>query len=103
MDSSSSIVPAVFATIALRNYEGCAQRNIAWVDQSLAEDNPLERRYGVARAIDRYRDPADMPVVRLVDGGVTDNLGVRGSMMSPIAHYGNVPGMAGAFADRKDT
>lgn len=38
-----------------------------------------------------------MPVVQLVDGGVTDNLGVRGSMMSPVAHYGNVPDMAGAF------
>lgn len=38
-----------------------------------------------------------MPLVRLIDGGITDNLGVRGSIMSPVAHYGNVPDMAGAF------
>lgn len=38
-----------------------------------------------------------MPTLRLVDGGVTDNLGVRGSMMSPVAQYGDVLSMAGAF------
>ena len=38
-----------------------------------------------------------MPILRLVDGGVTDNLGVRGSMMSPVAHYGNVADMGSAF------
>lgn len=95
--AASSTIPVVFATIALRNYEKCAQRNFAWVDQALAEDSPLDRRFGVARALDRYRDPVHMPMVQLVDGGVTDNLGVRGSMMSPVAHYGNVPDMAGAF------
>ena len=41
-----------------------------------------------------------MPVVRLVDGGITDNLSVRGSIMSPVTHYGNVPDMAGAFTQQ---
>jgi len=39
-----------------------------------------------------------MPLAQLVDGGVTDNLGVRDSMMSPVAHRGNVGDMAGAFS-----
>ncbi len=95
--AASSAVPAVFATIALRNYEDCPQRHVGWVDQALAEDNQLDRRYAVARTLERYSRPDRMPVVQLVDGGVTDNLGVRGSMMSPVAHYGNVPDMAGAF------
>jgi NTE family protein len=57
----------------------------------------LDRRYTVARALERYSNPERMPVLRLVDGAVTDNLGVRGSMMSPVAQEGNVPDMAGAF------
>ena len=36
-------------------------------------------------------------LIRLVDGGVTDNLGIRGSIVSPVAHYGNVRDMNGAF------
>ncbi len=99
--AASSAVPVVFATIALRNYEDCPQRHDSWVDQSLAEDSPLDRRYAVARALERYSRPDRMPVVQLVDGGVTDNLGVRGSMMSPVAHYGNVPDMAGAFTTQQ--
>jgi NTE family protein len=99
--AASSAVPAAFATIALRNYAECQQRHIAWVDQALEQDSPLDRRYALARALERYRRPDRMPVVHLVDGGVTDNLGVRGSMMSPVAHYGDVPNMAGAFSSRQ--
>ena len=55
----------------------------------------------MARALERYSHPDRMPILRLVDGGVTDNLGVRGSMMSPVAHLGNVPDMAGAFTPQQ--
>lgn len=95
---ASAAVPGPFAPIALRNYPDCPQRHQPWVAQSLAQDNLLARRYAVALALSRYDDPKKMPILRLVDGGVTDNLGVRGSMMSPVAQYGNVPDMAGAFS-----
>ena len=94
---ASAAVPGPFAPIALRNYPDCPQRHQPWVAQSLAHDDLLDRRYAVARALSRYDDPQQMPILRLVDGGVTDNLGVRGSMMSPVAQYGDVPDMAGAF------
>ncbi|WP_394697529.1 patatin-like phospholipase family protein [Pseudoxanthomonas japonensis] len=94
---ASSAVPGPFASMALRNYDGCNERNQPWVADALAHDSFLERRRAVALALERYAIPDRMPVVRLVDGGVTDNLGVRGSMMSPVAHYGNVPEMSGAF------
>ncbi|TAL85650.1 MAG: patatin-like phospholipase family protein [Rhodanobacter sp.] len=94
---ASAAVPPAFAPMALRNYKDCPQRHKAWVADALAHDAVLDRRYTVARALERYSDPARMPVLRLVDGGVTDNLGVRGSMMSPVAQEGDVPDMAGAF------
>ncbi len=55
---ASSAVLGSFASIRLHNYEDCTQR---------------------------YSHPDRMPNIWLVDGGVTDNLGVRGSMMSPVA------------------
>ncbi len=94
---ASSSVPGAFAPVALKNYADCPQRHPAWVAEALATDDVLERRYAVARALKRYSRPDQIPVLRLVDGGVTDNLGVRGSMMSPVAHRGDVPAMAGAF------
>jgi NTE family protein len=95
---ASSAVPGIFGAVALRNFDGCPTKEAPWVLEALDNDDVLERRYAVARALVRYRDVRRLPVVRLVDGGVTDNLGVRGSMMSPVAHHGNVPDMAGAFS-----
>lgn len=95
---ASSAVPVIFAPIAVRNYDmDCAARRDSWVPYELEIDDPYTRQHQVARALNRYYDPERMPIVRLLDGGITDNLGVRGSMMSPIAHYGNVEDMAGAF------
>lgn len=94
---ASSSVPGPFSTMALRNYGGCRERSQPWVREALEHDGVLERRRAVALALDRYSRPDRMPILRLVDGGVTDNLGVRGSMMSPVAHYGDVAAMAGAF------
>lgn len=96
---ASSALPGPFSSIALRNFPDCPERHQPWVEDALAHDEVMDRRRVVAQALSRYRDATRMPVLRLVDGGVTDNLGVRGSMMSPVAHYGNVPDMAGAFTD----
>jgi NTE family protein len=94
---ASSAVPGPFASIALRNYDDCSERHRSWVADALIHDDFLERRRAVALALDRYSHPDRMPILRLVDGGVTDNLGVRGSMMSPVAQYGDVLDMSGAF------
>lgn len=96
---ASSALPGPFSSMALRNYPDCPERHQPWVEDALAHDEVMDRRRVVAQALSRYSDSTRMPVLRLVDGGVTDNLGVRGSMMSPVAHYGNVPDMAGAFTE----
>lgn len=98
---ASSAVPGLFGSVTLLNHAGgcpkMANSRNSWVKNSLASDSILDRRYQVARALERYFDPRNMPIVRLVDGGVTDNLGIRGSIVSPVAHYGNVLEMRGAF------
>jgi len=96
---ASAAVPIVFAPIVLRNYPGpCPGRSPPWVEQALAERNPADRRFHAATALASYSDPQAVPYVRLVDGGIIDNLGVRGSIMSEVNHYGRVLEMAGAFS-----
>ena len=96
---ASAAVPLVFAPIVLRNFAGhCPGRNPLWVRQALAERNPADRRFHAATALASYADPEAVPYVRLVDGGIVDNLGVRGSIMSEVNHYGHVLEMAGAFS-----
>ena len=100
---ASSAVPVLFAPITLRNYAGnClpqALQRTSWVPHSLTNDSIVDRRYQVARSLQRYFDNQRMPLIRLVDGGVTDNLGIRGSIVSPVAHFGNVMEMKGAFSE----
>ncbi|MEQ1755923.1 MAG: patatin-like phospholipase family protein [Micropepsaceae bacterium] len=96
---ASAAMPVIFAPVAVRNFDtNCRERNESWVPAVLKRRDLFTREYQVARGLSRYFDPRTLPIVRLVDGGVTDNLGVRGSMMSPVAHYGNVADMAGAFS-----
>lgn len=99
---ASSAVPGYFAPIAVRNYDiDCRERRESWVSKALSTGNIFRREYQVALAMQSYSFPPRMPIVRLVDGGITDNLGVRGSMMSPVLHYGDVDDMAGAFDEHR--
>lgn len=97
---ASSTVPPAFAPIRLRNFSGCQARNKPWIEDALETRDLRSRRFAVAQALSRYLEPDNMPVLNLADGGITDNIGVRGSMMSPVAHRGNVQQMAGAFSEQ---
>lgn len=89
----------VLAPLVLRNHGGdCPERTPRWVSQALANHDPADRRFHAATALSTYADPKAVPYVRLVDGGIVDNLGVRGSIMSEVNHYGRVLEMAGAFS-----
>jgi len=94
---ASSMVPPAFAPLRLRNYSGCDAKTKPWINEALQARNLLSREFAVAHGVSRYSEPEDMPYLNLADGGITDNIGVRGSMMSPIAHRGNVEKMTGAF------
>ncbi|MEF8730688.1 MAG: patatin-like phospholipase family protein [Candidatus Accumulibacter meliphilus] len=96
---ASAAVPFLFSPVVLRNYPGpCAGRNPPWVTQALAERNPADRRFHAATALSSYSDANAVPNVWLIDGGIVDNLGIRGSIMSEVNHYGRVLEMAGAFS-----
>ena len=82
--ATSSAVPVVLSPVTLNNYGGtCGYTFPPWVDDIL-EVEEGERPAG--RALERYKDMSALhdgsnrPFLHLVDGGVSDNIGVRGVM-----------------------
>ncbi len=87
--TASSAVPIVFPAIALRNYAGrCGYEKPAWLDEALASRKQVPRRYHIASEMNAYLDPEAAPYIHLVDGGIADNLGVRGPLDNVIVEGG---------------
>ncbi len=55
----------------------------------------------MALGLERYRDARRLPTVRLVEGAVTNNHGMRGSRMNPVLRFGNVADIEGAFDQQR--
>jgi NTE family protein len=88
--AASNGFPGLFSPITLTNHAAdCAGRKPGWERRVPEADrrNPLSRLGVQAAAIDRYLDPSRTRYVHLVDGGVSDNLGLRvaGQMMQNLA------------------
>ena len=79
--ASSSAVPLVLSPLTFNNYGGnCGYREPTWVRQFRDPDNrlrPAGRALQRIREMDSFKDGANRPFLHLVDGGVSDNLGVR--------------------------
>jgi NTE family protein len=82
--ATSSAVPMVLSPVTFDNYGGtCSYKYPPWVEDILKLE-PNMRPMG--RALERYRqmgefsDGTNRPYIHLVDGGVSDNIGVRGVM-----------------------
>jgi NTE family protein len=80
--ATSSAVPIVLSAVTFNNYGGsCGYQYPAWV-KNVAD--PEHRSRPAGRALQRYREMQDFqnskdrPYIHLVDGGVSDNIGVRG-------------------------
>jgi NTE family protein len=73
--ASSSAVPLLLSPMTVRNYAGqCPQS--ALVHEPPADANLSARLLHMVA--NSYRDVQERPFIHLVDGGVVDNLGVRG-------------------------
>ena len=80
--ATSSAVPAVLSPVTYHNYGGsCAAVMPAWVHDVTKPSGP-ERPAGRAllryRDIQSFEDSKNRPYLHVVDGGVSDNLGLRG-------------------------
>jgi NTE family protein len=86
--AASSAVPVAFAPVTLENHTGCKLKKEQWPDYYAAagtSDNPRVRV--LAEGIESYFDKENRRFIYLVDGGVTDNLGIR-SLYDNIEYTG---------------
>jgi NTE family protein len=80
--AASSAVPVVLSPITINNYGGsCGHREPAWLEPFTDTANPPRP---VARMLKRLQEMRELddgvknPYLHLVDGGISDNLGLRG-------------------------
>jgi NTE family protein len=76
--TASSAVPGLFSPITIKNYAGnCELEQPAWMRDALEDKNTTIRKKE-AQGLTDYLDREQQPWLHLVDGGVSDNLGLRG-------------------------
>lgn len=76
--AASSAVPVLLTPITLRNYAGrCGYRPPEWFIEALKARDVARRRYQDADRLFTYLDALDKPYIHLVDGGLSDNLGLK--------------------------
>ena len=80
--SASSAVPVVLSTVTLNNYGGTCNADVpAWVKMFTQSDNPPRPAARAIRELNEGQALADgvnRPYIHLVDGGISDNVGMRG-------------------------
>ena len=77
--AASSSVPMVFAPITLNNNGGHCQYTppLQLVSDSEAGKRQLQTRKEFFERFQKYSDSKNRPYIHLIDGGLTDNLGMR--------------------------
>jgi NTE family protein len=78
--AASSAFPILLSPLTLRNYaaEGCEYRTPVWLANALRPENP-PRRAALAHDVFSYQaNKSERPYVHLLDGGLSDNIGLRG-------------------------
>ena len=80
--AASSAVPVVLSPVTINNYGGTCNRVAPpWAKPFIESDNPPRPAARVIRALkaeEAFGDSVHRPYLHLVDGGVADNLGMRG-------------------------
>jgi len=80
--ATSSAVPVVLSALTFDNYGGtCGYRYPAWIEEvtkTKGRARPTARAFQRYKAMESIQDSKNRPYIHLVDGGVADNIGVRG-------------------------
>jgi NTE family protein len=74
--AASSAVPVAFAPITVKNYKECADTHLSNY-LTRFDDNDNFGANKMKEALQRYRDKDSVQYVHLIDGGISDNLGIR--------------------------
>ncbi len=79
--AASSAVPVILSPITLYNYAGsCNYEPPEWMKKALEEPSLSRRRNQQALHLSSYMDAEKRPYIHLIDGGISDNLGLRAAI-----------------------
>jgi len=79
--AASAAFPGPFSAITLRSYAGtCGYEPGPWMIEALEKRDTTSRIFYVATHASSYLDAKEKPYIHLVDGGVADNLALRGPL-----------------------
>jgi hypothetical protein len=77
--AASSAFPVLLSPVTLKNYAGrCNFKEPAWVANALDDRDVAARRYAKAIQARSYQNATERPFIHLLDGGIADNIGLRG-------------------------
>lgn len=89
--AASSSVPGPLGAITIRNYAGqCGFQDESWMAAAQANPDYTSRAYRFAVQLQSYKDWSNKPFIHLVDGGISDNLGLR-AYLDLFMTYPDVP------------
>ncbi|MGR5064979.1 patatin-like phospholipase family protein [Photobacterium sp. DNB22_13_2] len=71
--TASSAVPLVFNPVVLKNHQGCEESQL--IALSSGDERKAHARHTI-EGLKSYQDKYDRTFIHLVDGGITDNLGL---------------------------
>lgn len=84
--AASAAFPVVFSPLVLQTKrERCHYERPRWLTRALADPRHSIRLQAYAEALDAYQKNTDLNYVRLLDGGLTDNLGITGFVLKRAA------------------
>src|SRR5713101_4978880 len=87
--AASAAFPILLSPITVNNYAGsCGCVEPAWMVSALTNRQERTRRSMKARELQSYQNSAQRPYLHLLDGGLTDNLGLRGPFEDIVAKGG---------------
>jgi NTE family protein len=85
--AASSAFPILLSPVTLRNFGGnCASPEPAWIRSVLEDRSASTRRRNQALEARAYLDSTKRPFIHLLDGGLADNLGLRGPLEAILTH-----------------
>lgn len=83
--AASSAVPVLFTAVTLRNYAGeCGFQPPKWFAKALESSEKSTPRFEQAEGLSSYLTPGERPYIHLLDGGLSDNLGVRAPLNAVV-------------------
>jgi NTE family protein len=81
--AASSAFPVLLSPITINNYAGgCDFREPPWVALALRDRETIGRRFLDASHLRSYENSGERPYLHLLDGGIADNIGLRGPLQA---------------------